>query len=259
MSYNREWAILQAEDVLDGVSHRQPTEEALFYYSVMTGDVEAVRKNCEMGRFMDLDGVGVLSRNPIINLKYHFVITAAMITRLCRQNGMEVEQAYGLSDFYIQKLDYINTSEGIHILHDKMVLDYATKMKKICNKDMHSKHINACKEYIYSHIKERITVEDLSEALHVSAGYLSRQFKRETGKSISGYIREEKIEVAKKLLQYSDYSMIDIANRLSFSSQSHFIQQFREIVGMTPKKYKDLYYMKQWDVEEASDITKQIN
>ena len=70
---------------------------------------------------------------------------------------------------------------------------------------------------------------------------------------------EEKIEVAKKLLQYSDYSMIDIANRLSFSSQSHFIQQFREIVGMTPKKYKDLYYMKQWDVEEAGDITKQIN
>ncbi|MCI8531403.1 MAG: AraC family transcriptional regulator [Lachnospiraceae bacterium] len=42
--------------------------------------------------------------------------------------------------------------------------------------------------------------------------------------------------------------MVDIANRLSFSSQSHFIQQFREYVGMTPKKYRDLNHMIQWDI-----------
>ena len=42
--------------------------------------------------------------------------------------------------------------------------------------------------------------------------------------------------------------MIDIANRLSFSSQSHFIQQFREYVGMTPKKYRDLNHTIQWDI-----------
>lgn len=67
---------------------------------------------------------------------------------------------------------------------------------------------------------------------------------------MSGYIREQKIDMAKNLLKYSDYSMIDIANRLSFSSQSHFIQQFREVVGMTPKKYRDTNYMVQWDIEK---------
>lgn len=55
--------------------------------------------------------------------------------------------------------------------------------------------------------------------------------------------------MSKNLLQYSDYSMIEIANRLSFSSQSHFIQQFRETVGMTPKKYRDLNHVLQWDIE----------
>ena len=49
--------------------------------------------------------------------------------------------------------------------------------------------------------------------------------------------------------------MIDIANRLSFSSQSHFIQQFREVVGMTPKKYRDEYYMVQWDIRREPDKT----
>lgn len=53
-------------------------------------------------------------------------------------------------------------------------------------------------------------------------------------------------------MRFSDYSMIEIANRLSFSSQSHFIQQFREVEGITPKKYRDEYYMVQWDLEEVS-------
>lgn len=53
----------------------------------------------------------------------------------------------------------------------------------------HRLHISLCKEYIYAHIKERITIEDLSEALGVSASYLSRLFKKETGDSVSAYIR----------------------------------------------------------------------
>ena len=55
--------------------------------------------------------MGVLSKNAVTNMKYHFVITTAMITRLCKQNGMEMEQAFRLSDFYIQKLDGIHTVE----------------------------------------------------------------------------------------------------------------------------------------------------
>lgn len=248
MGYQDEWLLLEAEDDIDEVEHRQPTEEFLFYQAVARGDTEAVRKNCEQERFLDSEGVGVLSRNSVTNLKYHFVITTAMITRLCRQKGMELEQAFRMSDFYIQKLDDIHTVQGLRNLHDEMVLDYTEKMHRICHSDTHSRHISVCKEYIYSHIKERITIEDLADVLGVSASYLSRLFKKETGASVSAYIRSQKIEMAKNLLQYSDYSMIDIANRLSFSSQSHFIQQFREYVGMTPKKYRDLNHMIQWDI-----------
>ena len=251
MNYQDEWLIYEAGDDIDEVEHRAPTEEFLFYQAVASGNVEAVKKNCEQGRFVEREGVGVLSRNPVTNLKYHFVITTAMVTRLCRQHGMELEQAFRLSDFYIQKLDDIHTAERVQSLHDEMVIDFTEKMRRRIRSDTNSKHINACKEYIYSHIKERITIEDLAYEFGVSASYLSRLFKQETGVSVSGYIREQKIEVAKNLLRFSDYSMIDIANRLSFSSQSHFIQQFRESVGMTPKKYRDEYYMVQWETDES--------
>lgn len=249
MGYKNEWFLLEADDDIDEIEHREPTEEFLFYRAVATGDVETVKKNCEQGRFIEEEGVGILLRDPVVNLKYHFVITTAMITRLCRQNGMELEQAFRMSDFYIQKLDDIHTKTEVRKLHDEMVMDYTEKMRKYSCNDTNSKHINACKEYIYSHIKERITIEDLSDELGVSSGYLSRLFKKETGVSVSVYIRRQKIDMAKNLLRFSDYSMIEIANRLSFSSQSHFIQQFREAVGMTPKKYRDEYYMVQWNIE----------
>ena len=253
MDYKDEWLLLEADDDIDEMEHREPTEEFLFYRAVASGDVEQVKKNCEQGRCMEEEGVGVLSKDPVINLKYHFVITTAMITRLCRQNGMELEQAFRLSDFYIQKLDDISTKEQVQKLHDEMVMDYTEKMRKYFRSDTNSRHINVCKEYIYSHIKERITIEDLADELGVSASYLSRLFKKETGESVSAYIRKQKIEMAKNMLRYSDYSMIEIANRLAFSSQSHFIQQFREVVGMTPKKYRDEYYMVQWDITKETE------
>ena len=248
MSYKDEWILLETADDIDEIEHREPIEEYLFYQAVAEGDIDKVRQNCEQDRFVEEKGVGVLSRDPVMNLKYHFVITTAMITRMCRQKGMEIEQAFRLSDFYIQKLDDITTEKEVHRLHDEMVMDYTEKMRKYLCSDTNSKHINACKEYIYSHIKERITIEDLADVLGVSASYLSRLF-------ISAYIRQQKIDMAKNLLRFSDYSMIDIANRLSFSSQSHFIQQFREVEGITPKKYRDEYYMVQWDMQYEDDTT----
>ena len=161
MSYKDEWLVIEANDDMDETEHREPSEEFLFYRAVANGEVDAVRKNCEQDRFMDLDGVGVLSKDPVMNLKYHFVVTTAMVTRMCRQYGMELEQAFRMSDFYIQKLDDIRTVDEIKHLHDEMVMDYAEKMRRYHHNNTNSKHINACKEYIYSHIKERITIEDL--------------------------------------------------------------------------------------------------
>ena len=151
MSYKNEWFLLEADDNIDEIEHREPMEEFLFYRAVATGDIETVRKNCETGRFVAGKGVGVLSRDPVVNLKYHFVITTAMITRLCRQNGMELEQAFRMSDFYIRKLDDIHTEAEVHSLHDEMVMDFTEKMRKYARSDTNSKHINACKEYIFTH------------------------------------------------------------------------------------------------------------
>lgn len=132
-----------------------------------------------------------------------------------------------------------------------MVLDFSGKMRFHKRNIGASKPITTCIDYIYAHIKERITIEDLAEYTSLSASYLSRLFKKETGVSVSEYVREKKIEKAQHLLRFCDFSLIEIANYLSFSSQSHFIQLFKDFTGITPKKYRDLYACSSWNVTET--------
>ena len=238
MRYQDKWLLLEAEDDIDEVEHRPPTEEILFFQAVTNGNVEEVRKNCEQERFLDSDGVGVLSRNPVTNLKYHFVITTAMITRLCKQKGMELEQAFRMSDFYIQRLDDIHTLEGVRKLHDEMVLDYTEKMRRIYKSDSNSRHISACKDYIYSHLKERITIEDLADELGVSASYLSRLFKQMKGTTISEYILMKRMELAKVYLGTSNEKVKMIAQKTGYPSAQSFGRAFRNYTGASPREYQ---------------------
>ena len=226
MGILQEWYMQELEDSEEDKYHRPLCDELLFYHAVSAGDIDFVRENCRQQRFAETDGVGRLSRDPVLNLKYHFVITAAFVTRLCAESGMEMEQAFRLSDFYILKLDNIHTSQAVIELHDHMVLDFTGKMRILTRSTGMSKPVTQCIDYIYAHIKERITIERLAEYTELSTSYLSRLFKQETGVSVSDYVREKKIEKAQHLLKFCDYSLIEIANYLSFSSQSHFIQLF---------------------------------
>lgn len=246
MAFSEEWYETELKSSELETLHRPPTVEYSFYMAVKTGDMETVVANCKEDAFIHLEGTGVLSRNALTNIKYHFVVTAAMLTRYCIDGGLEPEQAYRLSDFYILKMDTCTTVRQIADLHHEMAKDFTGKMVLQKKSSILSKPVVQCVDYIYSHIKERITVAVLAEYTGLSESYLSRVFKQNLGISISDYIREKKIEKATHLLRYSDKSIIDIANYLSFSSQSHFIQTFENFTGMTPKKYRNKYYKSMW-------------
>lgn len=246
MSIDREWFQNEFEKREISNSHRPMEDEYAFYSAVKAGDLDAVQQNLNQETFSNPKGMGVLSRNPLTNKKYHFVITTAMITRYCVEGGMELEQAYRLSDFYILKMDSCNSEEAIEALHRKMTLDFTGKMHLLKKNAVFSKPITLCVDYIYNHIHDRITVEQLADYVNLSDSYLSRLFKKELGVSVSDYIREKKVENAQNLLKYSDYSLAEIANYLAFSSESHFIHVFEKMTGMTPKKYRDAHYRAFW-------------
>ena len=252
MSEVTEWKPLEADGEREVASHREPGEEFLFYRSVAAGLIDAVQENCSRGAFENMEGAGKLSDNPVTNLRYHFVVTAAMITRFCMEGGMAMEEAFGLSDEYIRRMDCCNNMAEIVYVHDQMALDYVCRMRNLKKRIASSKQVAEAIDYIYVHIMDRITIQDLASAICVSPAHLSRIFKQETGVSVSEYIRQRKIDMAKNLLRFSDYDFVEIAVMLSYSSQSHFIQHFRSQVGMTPKAYRVRNYLNNWNVNREA-------
>lgn len=225
---------LQRESTLIRAPYN-PEQE--FYIAISTGNEERV-KEFNKERFLEKPGFGSLSDNPVQDLKYHFVITAALAARKCIESGMEMSQAYSLSDFYIQKADACTTQAEISEIHSTMCLDYCKRMKYLVKQKVCSIHITKCLDYIYENLHTRITVQVLSDKLGLNPSYLSRLFKKEIGLSVSEYILQKKIEAAQNMLLYSDYSLSQIAFTLAFPSQSYFSEIFKKRHGVTPSQYR---------------------
>lgn len=91
--------------------------------------------------------------------------------------------------------------------------------------------------YLTNHVSEKISLDDLSEALYFSNSYVKKVFKKETGRTVMQAFTELKIEEAKKLIA-SGKPFNEIAEELSFSSKNYFSTVFKSVTGMTPSDYK---------------------
>ena len=211
------------------------------YTAIKEGNFDLVSKTFEepFTKKTTQKGFGRLSENEIQSIKYHFVIGAAIIARYCIEGGMEHEMAYHLSDLYIKQVDASKSTDVIDRLHQEMLTDFTQRMLEIHNRQSYSEPIGLAINYIYDHLHEHILLDDLASASGLNPSYLSRLFKEETGMTITAYIRTKKVETAKNMLRFSDYSPAEISAVLAFPSQSYFTDVFKQVTGTTPRKYKN--------------------
>lgn len=241
MNINKELAFQEFVRRESNLIRAPYTPEQEFYSVIKSGNTAKVKELCQES-LLSKKGLGTLSLNYLQNIKYHFAITAALIARYCMEGGMELSTAYGLSDFYIRKADGSTKPEEVALLHPVMCLDYAKRMKNLRKDKVTSMHISACIDYIWDNLHTRITIESLASAVGLNPSYLSRLFKKEVGMTVSQYIRNKKIETARNMLIYSDYSPSQISSVLAFPNQSYFTEIFHKETGMTPSKYRNLNF-----------------
>ncbi|MFY0408815.1 helix-turn-helix transcriptional regulator [Solicola sp. PLA-1-18] len=83
-----------------------------------------------------------------------------------------------------------------------------------------------------------LDVEALARGVHLSAGHLSREFRREYGESPYSYLMTRRIERAMALLRRGDVSVTDVCFTVGFSSLGTFSTRFTELVGVPPSTYR---------------------
>ena len=98
--------------------------------------------------------------------------------------------------------------------------------------------VERIRQYIQYHVDEDLRIDQLASRVYLSQTYLSYIFKKETGMTLSRYIRQCRMEKAKELLTTTDMKIVQVCEKVGFSNVSYFCQSFREYTGMSPEKYR---------------------
>lgn len=232
----------------NNVHHNPYDQEMREFGSIENGDLIQLEKSLQE----DYDGtIGTLAKDPLRHLKNLGIVLVTLASRAAIRGGLSPEISFSLSDSYIQQIEECKDLALVTPLAHKAEFQYAEMVHEIKEKQkgilkkQKNPRINKCKDFIFSHLHDRITLEDLAIEADCNPNYLSQLFKECEGISISGYILQEKINRAKNLLIYSDYSYIEIATYLGFSSQSHLGTQFKKHTGYTLRQYREIYGRKE--------------
>ena len=96
--------------------------------------------------------------------------------------------------------------------------------------------------YLNMHFTEVISLQDLADQVHLSREVCCRLFKKMTGKTITGYLEEYRVNKSFSLVQSGQYSMTQITEMVGFSNPSRFASAFRKRFGCNPGEYNSVKY-----------------
>lgn len=94
--------------------------------------------------------------------------------------------------------------------------------------------------YLNMHFTEVISLQDLADQVHLSREVCCRLFKKMTGKTITGYLEEYRVNKSFSLVQSGQYSMTQITEMVGFSNPSRFASAFRKQFGCNPGEYNSV-------------------
>ena len=99
--------------------------------------------------------------------------------------------------------------------------------------------VRSAVEIINREYASNITLEELSNRLHVSKGYLSTLFKEETTISVMQYITLLRMNRAEHLLRHTSMKVNEIADAVGYHDASYFGLQFKKLYGISPFQYRN--------------------
>lgn len=170
------------------------------------------------------------------------------------------EYAYVLSCDIVQKSDIVDQIYKIKELcrtegkyRDLHLITAITQMTETLN-ELASEMINhrtialrstknnisyLCIEYINAHLDEKLSAEQVSKALNISASHLQSVFKKEIGLSLHKYILTQKMHLARTLL-HQGMPAQEVAQRLGFEYYATFHQAYRRVCKTAPRTYSKI-------------------
>jgi response regulator receiver protein len=237
--YGRGKAIAISEIGLEGKEERNVNKEIIdeerlldIYRSIRMSSEE------ELDKCIDLYVENSHLDSPSLQ-EYHFFLMD-LVTNMHKfllSNQMDTNLIFPKEEDVYQKVQQFSLAELSQWLKEvcKKIQRHIQEMRS----DKTKSFVKRAVEHVHSHYMDKdLTVEALSQELHVSAAYFSTVFKRETGKSFINYLTDYRMEKAIRLLMEEEEKTYIIAESVGYSDPNYFSYAFKKKFGMSPSKYK---------------------
>ena len=209
--------------------------ESMILHFVESGDVDGLKN---MTLQSSVIHSGTIAPNQLRQTKNIHIIMTALATRRAISSGVDADEAFQMSDLYIQTAENLNDPSAVQNLNLQMLLAFAQKVKDKLIPKTSDEALQRAIQYVLQNINCPITAAEVADHVGFSRSYFSTYFKEQLGFTLSAFILRCKLEEGKHLLQFTDKPLSVISNYLCFSSQSHFQTAFKKQYNVTPLQFR---------------------
>lgn len=157
-------------------------------------------------------------------------------------------KSYVLKSSKYNDLIHIFTKLKIRMDQERVDYDAVSFMENSMN--FNDKVIVAIKDYIKEHYVD-VTLEDLTQIVHMNPNYISRFFKQKTNQNFSEYLIEVRMKKAAELLDDIQYKTYEVSALVGYSNSVNFTRTFKNFFGMSPREYRNRTQKKRRNANET--------
>lgn len=175
--------------------------------------------------------------DPIRNIKNYIIICNTLMRKAAQQGGVHPLYLDRISSAFAARIELIATVEAGNRLISEMILDYSRLVRKHAH-EHYSPVVRKAVTLIETAPESDLGLQHLSAMLNVSAGYLSSLFHKETGKTVTAYVTDVRMETAAHLLRSTQLQVQTVAGSCGIGDVNYFTKVFKRHFGLTPRQYR---------------------
>ncbi len=177
------------------------------------------------------------SPDRLRNTKNYAIICNTLLRKAAERGGVHPIHLDSLSSHFARQIESLLAAEKAPALMTEMLRAYCRLVRKHSG-EQYSPPVQRVIACVETDLAANLSLHSLAEAQNLSAGYLSALFRKETGKTLTEYVRSRRIENGARLLQSSSLQVQTIAQYCGIPDVNYFSKLFKKYKGVTPKQYR---------------------
>ena len=171
------------------------------------------------------------------NTKNYCIIMNTLFRKAAEQGGVHPIYLDQLSSRFAARIEQLPSLEKLKALMLDMCVGYCKLVRKHAGRQ-YSPLVQKAVVMIEGDPSAELTLHYLAGKLNVSNAYLSAAFKKETGQTVTAYIRRTRMALARRLLRHTNLQVQTVALHCGIVDVQYFSKLFKEDTGKTPTQFR---------------------